>query len=190
MKDLENNKIAAAILVAGLIAMIAGKVTDVLYHTEVPAKERGYQVEVAEAGNPGASSSAQAEPIIVPLGQLLSVASTEKGSKLFKKCATCHSIESGGPHKVGPNLHNVVNKKAASSTGFAYSDALVGKNISWSYKELFAFLKKPKKFVPGTKMSFAGFKKDEDVASIILYLRENTDSKPALPAADATVTLE
>jgi cytochrome c len=189
MKNLENNKLAASVLVAGLIAMVAGKITDVLYTPEASVEKRGYQVEVVASSEAGIDKK-DAAPEPIAIGELLAIASLEKGQKLFKKCATCHTVNKGGAHKVGPALYNVVGAKAAADNGFAYSAALKEKQISWGYEELFAFLKKPKKYVPGTKMSFAGFKKDADIAAVILYLRENGDSKQALPAADFTATIE
>lgn len=188
MNGFELNKIAASIFLAGLIAMVAGTVADVLYHPVEKVEKRGYQVEVADAP---AASGAPAGPQIMKLGELLAKASAEAGKEVAKKCVACHTFDKGGPNKVGPNMWGIVNNKKAHIDGFAYSDAI--KNFTgskqWGYEELAKFLHAPKKYMPGTKMAFAGISKEEDLANLIAYLRSQGDSQPALPSADATVEL-
>lgn len=116
-----------------------------------------------------------------PLNVLLATANVDKGKKVAKKCVACHSFESGGKNKVGPNLHNILGKNRASASGFAYSSAIKTMGGKWGFEDMNAFLKKPKKFMPGTKMSFSGLKKAGDRAAVILYLRSFSDSPVTLP---------
>jgi cytochrome c len=172
MKDLENNKIFASIVVAGLIALICGKIANGLYHPVKEPEKRGYEVEVAEASSDSApQEEKKEEPVDIPA--LMAAATVEGGKKVFKKCAACHSYESGGAHKLGPNLAGIVNAPIASKSDYSYSDALKSMDKPWNYEELYAFLKKPRKYAPGTKMSFAGLKKPEQIADIIKLLESN-----------------
>ena len=116
-----------------------------------------------------------------PLNVLLATANVDKGKKVAKKCVACHSFESGGKNKVGPNLHNILGKNRAGVSGFAYSSAIKTMGGKWGFEDMNAFLKKPKKFMPGTKMSFSGLKKAGDRAAVILYLRSFSDSPVTLP---------
>jgi len=116
-----------------------------------------------------------------PLNVLLATANVDKGKKVAKKCVACHSFESGGKNKVGPNLYNIMGKNRAGASGFSYSSAIKTMGGKWGFEDMNAFLKKPKKFMPGTKMSFSGLKKAGDRAAVILYLRSFSDSPVTLP---------
>ena len=111
-----------------------------------------------------------------PIMAMLASATAEAGKKVSKKCAACHSFTKGGPNKVGPNLWNIVGGKPASVAGYKYSGAMKGMAANWEFEELNKFLFKPKAYLKGTKMSFAGLKKSSDRAAIIAYLTALSDS--------------
>jgi cytochrome c len=176
---LEGNKIAAAILTAGIVAVGSGVFSNILYHPH-ELEEPVYRVEGApkEGGGEAEPATEEAQPI----GALLASASVESGEKAAKKCAACHSFDKGGANKVGPNLWGVVNRSIGSHEGFSYSEALAGKSgDAWDYEHLSQFLANPKTYAPGTKMSFAGIRKDTERADVIAYLRSLADEPAPLP---------
>ena len=118
---------------------------------------------------------------VVNISALLSSGNLEHGEKVFKKCAACHSIKSGGGNKIGPALYNVVGRKVGSLEDYKYSKALLEYGKDWSFKELNGFLLKPKTWIKGTKMAYAGLRKEKDRASVILYLNKYSDSPLPLP---------
>jgi cytochrome c len=180
MSSLEMNKIGAAVLTAGVIAMTAGFIAEQLFH-KGHSTEHAYKIEVEGAGETQTASTAEA-PSLEPVSPLLASADVASGQKLSKKCTACHSFENGGANKVGPNLWNVVMASRAGHDGFSYSGTLSDMSgETWDYESLNAFLASPKKFAPGTKMSFAGLKKVQDRADIIAFLRSHSDSPAPLP---------
>ncbi|MBL0319433.1 MAG: cytochrome c family protein [Alphaproteobacteria bacterium] len=179
MKGIEFNKIAAAILVTGLVMLVCGTVAEALYfkdeggesaesatHTEA---KRGFQIAVENNASSGAAKSAEPE---VPFEQVLASADPKKGEAISKKCTSCHSFDKDGPNKVGPALWGIVGRKPGAHDGFPYSDAMKGftGTASWDSASLNTFLTKPQDYIKGTKMSFAGLSKAEDRAAVIRYL--------------------
>ena len=185
MSNLNTNKIAAAILVAGLIGMTAGKVTEFLYfggpqHPGAHHEEkRGYSIEVTEApAAGGAAAPAEAADITA----LYATADVKAGETYFgKKCAVCHTVEKGGANKVGPHLWGVMNRPVASVSDFGYSSAMKAHGGKWTFEEMNKFQWNPKKTVPGTIMAYGGNSKDQERANLIAYLASMSDSPPALP---------
>ena len=111
----------------------------------------------------------------------MSMGDVASGEKIFKKCAACHSIVKGGKNKIGPALYNVVGRKVGAVSDYKYSKALAGYEKSWTFEELNGYLIKPAKWIKGTKMAFAGLRKEKDRASVIKYLNQNSDSPLSLP---------
>ncbi|MGL9778708.1 MAG: c-type cytochrome [Wolbachia sp.] len=174
---MELNKIAASILLSGLIIMIVSNVVDMLYSPEEYKIE--HQTIVAAGSN---ESQQKIEQVALDIGALMQNASFEKGKSAAKKCIACHSFEKGGMNKVGPNLWNVVgNKKAHLGNSFNYSKAVLERGGKWGYEELFAFLKNPKAYIKGTRMAFAGVSNPQEIADLVSYLRQLSDNPVALP---------
>lgn len=182
MASLEMNKFAAGILCAGLLAMAAGKIADVMVHPH-QLEKNAFTVDTSAVESAAGPAAAAEGPSLEPVLAMLASADAATGQKIFKKCAACHSADKGGKNKVGPNLYDVVNGGHAAKDGFKYSAALTELGGKWDYVSLNGFLAKPKAFVPGTKMSFAGLKKVGDRAAVIAYLRSLADSPAALPSA-------
>lgn len=175
--SLEGNKIFAAILTAGIVAVGSSVLAGLLYHPH-HLEEPVYTVAAAPTAGGGKAEAAADKPI----GELLASAKPDAGAAIAKKCAACHSFDKSSPNKVGPGLWNVVNRPIAAHEGFSYSDALSGKKDQhWDYDHLNAFLTSPKAYAPGTKMTFAGLPKESDRADVIAYLRTLADSPAPLP---------
>jgi cytochrome c len=175
--SLETNKVLAALLTAGIIASGAGVISRIVYHPSMP-EENAYVIEVTEVE---AGDGEAAEAAAVPLPVLLAGADPENGATQAKKCAACHSEEKGGPIKIGPPLWGVVGRDIASVEGFAYSDALLGKEGEWTFDALNQFIHDPKGYAPGTKMAFAGIKDPADLADVLVFLRTLADEPVPLP---------
>ncbi len=181
MSGLEVNKILASIIFAVLIVTLIGHfgdlIIDIDHHDQ---EETAYKIDVEEI-SPNEGIAVKKEEIIEPISALLASASLENGEKLFKKCSTCHNYEKDGANKVGPQLWNLINRPKANVEGFAYSKALAEYGGEWGYEELAEFLYKPKKYIKGTKMNFAGLKKVKDRADLVYFLREQSDNPAPLP---------
>ena len=184
MDSFEWNKIFMSVLGIAFMVMSLNFLSDSLFHSEAP-EQPGYAIEVAE--NTGSEPAEEKGPAFDPISGLLASADIGAGENTFKKCAACHSNEAGGANKVGPGLYGIVGRDIASVDGFSYSSALkaYGEGKTWGYEELNGFLWKPKTYVKGTSMGFAGIKKAEDRAEIIAYLRSLADNPLPLPAENA-----
>jgi cytochrome c len=178
--NIETNKIAGAVFGTLLFVVGINIVAGGLFSPERPAVP-GYDLpapeETAAAG--GGEAAAPAEPLPV----LLAKADPAKGQASARKCASCHTFESGGANKVGPNLYGVVGRPVASHAGFNYSAALKEKGGEWTYEALDAFIHAPKKAVPGTIMAFAGIGQAQERADLLAYMRTLSDNPAPLPAA-------
>jgi len=173
------NTVAGCILASALFAMVVGKVSNALVH---PHKlEKPALAVTDEAPTQTAAAGAPTEEL-APIGPKLAGANVERGKEIFmKQCFTCHTIDKGGPNKVGPNQWDIVGRKKASHEGFSYSSALQAKGGDWTYEDIDHMIFKPQAFVRGTKMAFAGLPKEQDRADVIAYLRTMNDNPPPLP---------
>jgi len=176
MDSFEINKLIAAVLVTVLLIFGVNKISDIIFDIEKPSVE-GYKVEI-KTNN---SSSQTKEEDQIDISTLLALGDPDTGKKVYKKCAACHSINQDGANKIGPKLYNVVGRTVGSISDYKYSKALTSYGKEWTFEELNAFLIKPATWIKGNKMGFAGLKKDEDRASVILYLNQNSDSPKTLP---------
>lgn len=164
--------------ILGLFAI--NTVGQMMFHSGEEAQHGGEEVAVShEAEEPASTFDLAA-----------ALATTEASENSVKKCVACHTFNKGDENKIGPNLWNIVGMEKASHEGFGYSAALQGLGGTWTYEDLFHFLSNPKKFAPGTKMTFAGFKKEKDAAAVVAYLRTLSDAPMALPVASAAEATE
>tara|TARA_Y100000590_G_C15473310_1_gene921058 strand:- start:378 stop:905 length:528 start_codon:yes stop_codon:yes gene_type:complete len=175
MDSFEINKIIAAILVVFVVVFGISKISNMIYHVEKPNKS----AYVVEANIESASSSNSTTS--VDISALLAMGDVGHGEKVFKKCSACHSVKKGGKNKIGPALYNVIGRNMADLEDYKYSKALVAFGKSWSFEVMNNFLIKPTSYIKGTKMAFAGLKKEKDRASVILYMNANSDNPLPLP---------
>ena len=178
------NTASGWVLFAGIVALGSSIVSGLYFHADKPehSEKMGYFIEGADEGAEDGGAPAY------DLGTVLAAADVAKGETLFSKCASCHTITPGGANGIGPNLHAIMGKPIGKhAAGFAYSSALSGHGGNWDYANMDAWLKSPKAFAAGTKMSFAGLSKPEDRAAIMAYMKANGGGPdfPAPKAADA-----
>jgi cytochrome c len=178
---LELNKIAASILLAGIVAMVVANITDAIYMPHHQDTTRGYSIPITDTSAPAAAVAA---PAPVNIGQLMAAADPSRGQNDIRKCAVCHDFTKGGPNKVGPNLWNVVGSPKLHLADYNYSAAMTAKGGNWDYIDLYHFINGPRDYLPGTKMTFAGISKPQDVADVIAYLRTLSDSPVPLPPVE------
>jgi cytochrome c len=172
------NTIAGWVLFAGIVALGSSILAGEVYHNERP-EQMGFPIEgVEQEGEEGAEAE---QPIAVYLAQ----ADPAHGQQVFAKCTACHNADKGGANALGPNLWGVLGEPVGKGKGFAFSDALAKVGGNWNFDNLSAWLASPKKFAPGTKMTFAGLSNPQDRADVIAFLNSKSDAPQPLPAAAA-----
>jgi cytochrome c len=170
------NTIAGGVLFAGIVALGSSILTGEVFHSERP-EQMGYPIEgVVEEGAEGAAAEK-------PIACYLATADATKGQQVFAKCTACHNADKGGANALGPNLWGVLGEPIGKGKGFAFSPALSGVGGTWNFENLSQWLASPKKFAPGTKMTFAGLSNPEDRANVIAFLNAHSDAPLPLPAA-------
>jgi cytochrome c len=190
MNTMEINKIVAGVICAVLLVVVVGKVGSALVHPdELEAPVYPFSEDVlAGASAPAAAAAEPAGP--EPILAMLASADLGEGEKVFKKCASCHDAEKGGPNKTGPNLYGIVGANFAHKGDFSYSDGMANHGGTWGFAELNEFLYKPRDYIDGTKMSFGGLKKASDRAAVIAWLNSQSDNPVALPDPAAVEAAE
>jgi cytochrome c len=172
------NTIAGWTLFAGIVALGLSSVSAKFFEADKHHRphKMGFEIE-------GVVSSEGGGEAAVPIETLLASSDVAKGEAIFAKCKSCHTIEAGGPNGLGPNLHGVVGEPIGTGhAGYAFSDAVKSHGGKWDWHSLDEWLHNPKKFAPGTKMTFAGLGKPEDRANLIAFLNSQGSNLP-LPAA-------
>ncbi len=180
MDSFEINKIVAAILMVALLIIGIGKLSDIIFHVEKP-ETPSYVVEVDQAVATSTQVSSETTNEKIDIASLMALGDLTHGEKVFKKCAACHSIVKGGKNNIGPALYNVVGRQVGAVSDYKYSKALSAYGKEWTFEELNGYLIKPAKWIKGTKMAFAGLRKEKDRASVIKYLNQNSDNPLPLP---------
>lgn len=187
MDSFEFNKIAGALLGTVFVLFSISIVSDAIFATPSPATP-GYLIEADEveaaAGGGGASPAAPEE-----IGPLLAEADVDAGEAVFKRCTACHTVDQGGPNRVGPNLWDIVDRPIAAHEGFSYSAAMTefsqDGSVVWDYEHLNGFILAPRSYIKGTAMTYSGLKKLDDRVNLIAYLRTLSDDPAPLPEPSA-----
>jgi len=182
MDSFELNKIIAAILLAALIIIGIGKFTDILFYVEKP-KVSAYKVDGLEVAATDSSTDITETKVVeaVDIKALLAMGDLAHGEKVFKKCTACHQIAAGGKNMIGPNLWGVIGRTSGSISDYKYSKAMIAHAKEWSFEEMNSYLIKPQAYIKGTKMAFAGLRKEKDRASVILFMNSKSSSPKPLP---------
>ena len=167
------NKILVSVIFAVILVLGINKIADSIFYVEKPEKS-AYQVTTT--ATTASTTTAEASSDTGNIMKLFASVSAADGAKVFKKCISCHSVVQGGGNKIGPALWGVLGRKAGSVTDYKYSKAMVAYGKPWSFEEMNGFLTKPKDWIKGTKMSFAGLKDIKERAAVILYMNENSSN--------------
>ena len=175
MDSFELNKIIAAVLMTALIVIGINKLAESMFHVEKP-KQSAYKVEGVELVSSAGETTKVKEVVRLDIKEILALGDTTHGKKIFKKCSACHIVAKGGKNLIGPALYGIVGRPTASIPDYSYSSALKAHGKVWDFEELNGFLLKPKSYIKGTKMAYAGLRKDKDRASVILYLNSQSDN--------------
>ena len=180
MDSFETNKIIASILLTALIIIGIGKFTDILFHVKKPEKS-AYQIEGLEKVDTSSTTAEIKKEEKVDIAQLLAMGDLNHGEKVFKKCTACHQIAVGGKNMIGPNLWGVIGRASGSVADYKYSKAMIAHGKEWSFEEMNSYLIKPQAHIKGTKMAFAGLRKEKDRASVILYMNSKSNTPKPIP---------
>ena len=181
MDSFEINKIVASILLIALLFIGIGKISNLVFHVDKP-ETPGYKVELPEDGVAKQIAEKKSETTEeIDIASLLAMGDLAHGEKVFKKCSACHVVNKGGENKIGPALYGVLGRKVAAIESYKYSSAMAAYDKEWTFEEMNGYLRKPQAHIKGTKMAFAGLRKDKDRASVILYLNQNSDNPLPLP---------
>ena len=180
MDSFELNKIIGAVLLTALIVIGLGKFTDFLFHVDKP-EQSAYKIEGLETVTVSTDNNKAEVEEKVDITQLLAMGDLTHGEKVFKKCSACHMIVSGGKNMIGPNLWSVIGRTAGSVGDYNYSKAMVAYGKDSTFEEMNSYLIKPQAYVKGTKMAFAGLRKEKDRASVILFMNSKSSSPKPLP---------
>jgi cytochrome c len=180
MYGFEINKIIAAIILTAVIVLSINKLADVVYNVKVLEDATNKVAKVAETKEISKDDNKKAKSGN-DIKVFLDLGSIEHGKTLVKKCIGCHSVSKGGGNKIGPALWGVIGRKIGSISDYKYSKAMSGFGKNWNFEAMNNFLIKPKDYIKGNKMAFAGISKEKDRASVILYLNEQGDSPLPLP---------
>ena len=167
------NKIIVSIVLTVILVVGINKITDAIYYVEKPEKS-AYQV--ATVTTVASTTSAETSSGSGDIMAIFASTSAEEGAKVFKQCSACHSIAEGGKNKIGPALWGVLGRQVGSLPDYKYSKAMAAHGKKWTFEEMNGFLLKPKDWIKGTKMSYAGLKSEKERAAVILYMNENTNS--------------
>lgn len=195
MGNLFFNKLAAAILTIGLVVLGLQTLAHGLYHVDAP-ETPAYPIDlsVLEGAASGGGEAEEAGP--VDFGLLLAGADLSAGERVARRCASCHTFEEGGADGTGPHLWGVIGRAVAAVDGFNYSAAMQEYSqggTEWLYQNMYDYLESPRSYVPGTAMSFAGLRDQQDRINIIAYMRLLSNDPQPLPeplAAEETATAE
>lgn len=167
-----NNTIAGWVLAGGIAALGFSILSGKYFHADKHERPEtmGFVIEGVESSDEGKKE--------VPMSMMLANADLAAGEAVFKKCIACHTVNEGGPAGIGPNLYNSLGQPHGHVAGFAYSDALKSIEGDWNFDNMNAWLISPRKYAPGTKMTFAGLSKPEDRANVIAYMNAQGSNLP------------
>jgi cytochrome c len=172
--DENFNTIAGWTLGSAIVLLGLTSISGHYFSADKPHRphEMGYEIEGVEE---------EAAEEAVPLATLLAEADASRGEALFAKCMSCHTINPGGTTGIGPNLHGIMGQPVAQIPGFAFSSALRGVGGTWTFEQMDEWLRSPKAFAPGTKMTFAGMGRPEERAAMLVYLNNQGSNLPLPP---------
>lgn len=173
--DNRTNTIAGWALAGCTAALGLSIISGMYFHSERP-ENMGYPIEGVEEAGGGAEE--------VPIATLLASADLAAGEASFAKCAACHTINQGGANGIGPNLWASLGQPHGHVAGFAYSDALKSIPGNWDFQSMSDWLASPRRYAPGTKMTFAGLSNPQERANMIAWMNTQGSNLP-LPAAPA-----